>query len=276
VDLDIGIIDHFANNGKSHLHRTSTVHKMILVGFILASIVVSDDLMILLSIYLILSALVISTRLPFLKVISIAAYPSIFALLFAIASWNGNWLRSGVIVFKALSAALSMVLLITTTPYPSVFASLSPFLPKIVLDGLFLTYRSLFILLELMENLIRALRVRGGLTPRRYIKNTANLSSGIGLLLIRGFDLAQGFYGVMRIRGYRGEISEGREKSPGRIDLITTLIGVSVFAASLGARLGNRHSRYGLYLLITSVLLLLFTSFYFYLLKNRGETWKSS
>jgi len=272
--LDIGVIDHFANNGESYLHRASTIYKMIFVGFVLASIVISDDLILLASIYLTLSALAISTRLPFLRIISIAAYPAIFALLFAIASWNGSWIRSGVIVFKALSAALSMVLLIVTTPYPSVFASLSPFLPKIVVEGLFLTYRSLFILLELMENLIRALRVRGGLSPRRYIKNIANFSSGIGLLLIRGFDLAQGFYGVMRIRGYSGEIAEVKKKSFSRIDLITIAAGIFIFAISFGARLENRPGRYSLYLLIISVLLVLVMSFYFYLYRNQGEAWK--
>jgi len=274
--MDIGLIDYFANRGNSFFHRASPIHKMAFVVFLLSSIVITDDLMLLISIYLMLSTLVILAKLPFAKIISIASYPAVFALLFAVASWNGSWTRSGIIVFKALSAALTMVLLIVTTPYPSVFAAISPFLPRMLVEGLFLTYRSLFILLELMRNLISALRLRGGLSPRRYINNIANFSSGIGLLLVRGFNLSERFYGVMKIRGYDGKMKQELYiKGSGREGLITVAVGFLILLTSLAMRFGSGFDRYSVHILSISVLFVLaafsFCSFY----RNRGASWKS-
>jgi cobalt/nickel transport system permease protein len=273
--VDIGAIDYFANGGNSFLHRASTRYKIIFTVLVIASVVITDDFILLLSVYLILTAFVILTRLPFLKIISIASYPSIFALLFVIASWNGNWIGSGVIVFKALDAALAMVLLIVTTPYPEVFAALRPLLPKVVVEGLFLTYRSIFILLELIENLIKALRLRGGLTPGRYLKNIINFSSGIGLLLVRGFDLSERFYGVMRIRGYNGKMAELESKKLGKGDAAPILIGILVFALSLADYIRNDFSKYYIYALVVSILSVVITVSYAYIQKNRGLNWKN-
>jgi cobalt/nickel transport system permease protein len=273
--MDIGLIDYYANSGESFLHRASAMQKIIFVIFILASVVVTKDLLLLMSIYLVLVALVILTRLPFFKIISIAAYPAVFGLLFAAASWNGSWIRSGVIVLKTVSAALSMVLLIVTTPYPRVFAAMNPFLPKVVVEGLFLTYRSLFILLELTGNLVRALRVRGGLSPRRYIRNITNFSSGIGLLVIRGLDLSEKFYGVMKIRGYSGKMVEDRKMEFGRKTFMPAVAGFLVFALSVALSFENDFSRYHFFVFGVSLLFVVVATSYVYFYEDRGLFWKN-
>ncbi|MGH7908969.1 MAG: energy-coupling factor transporter transmembrane component T family protein [Thermodesulfobacteriota bacterium] len=274
--MDIGIIDYFANSGGSFLHRVSPLYKIISTVFVLASIVITNDFIVLLSIYLMLTALVILTRLPYLKIISIAAYPAIFAVLFAISSWNEDWTVPVSIILKALDAALAMVLLIVTTPYPGVFASLSPFLPRVIVEGLFLTYRSLFILLGLMENLLCALIIRGGISPRRYIKNITNFASGIGLLLIRGFDLSERLYGVMHMRGYSGKMAgEERKEKFSKRDILPILVGLFILGVSLGARFEESFKRYSIYLLLFSILLVFSLAFYVYFPNIiRGVFWK--
>jgi len=62
-----------------------------------------------------------------------------------------------------MGAALAMVLLIGTTSYPQLFAVLGRVLPRVVADALLMTYRTFFMLLEAMDHLITALRLRGGL-----------------------------------------------------------------------------------------------------------------
>ncbi|MGQ0794132.1 MAG: energy-coupling factor transporter transmembrane component T family protein [Deltaproteobacteria bacterium] len=207
--MDIGLIDYFANSGGSFLHRASPSAKLGFTAIAIASIIAAEDFIPLACIYLTLAAITALTRLPFIKILSIAAYPAIFALLFALTAWRGDWTQSAALVLKALDAALLMTIFITTTPYPAVFARISSVLPKIVAEGLFMTYRSLFILLGLMDNLLRALTVRGGFSPGAYLRNTMNFASGIGLLLIKGFDLSEKMYGVMKIRGYEGRLSGG-------------------------------------------------------------------
>jgi len=254
--MDVAIIDYYANHGMSFLHRASTLPKIAFAVLSIASVVLTSDLYLLLGIYISLAALVIWSRLPIMRILSIAAYPAIFALIFAVASWNGSWVRAGVIIMKALTAALTMVILIVTTPYPDIFVSIRPVLPKIIAEALVMTYRSIFILLELMNNLVKALRVRGGLTRRRYVSNVVNFSTGIGLLLIRGLDLSEKFYGVMTVRGYGGKISAAERKGkPGINDICIALIGLLIFAAGLVIRFGTGMRDISIFVLVFSVLI---------------------
>lgn len=273
--MDVSAIDYYANHGTSFLHKARAVSKILFAGLVIASVVITSDFYPLLAIYLSLLSLVIWTRLPVLKIISIAAYPALFALIFAAATWNGSWVRAGVIILKALDAALGMVILIVTTPYPEVFSCIRPVLPGIISEGLLLTYRSLFILLELTDNLVRGLRVRGGLTHGRYIKNVVNFSSGIGLLLVRGLDISEKFYGVLSVRGYSGKIS-GRERGEkaGVNDFTAFLIGVIIFSAALWLRTDKEMAGYESYFLAFSIIALLISSAYLLLPKLGVEAWK--
>jgi cobalt/nickel transport system permease protein len=274
--VDIGTIDFWAVSRKSFLHSASPLYKIIFVISVIASVVITNNLVVLLSIYLMLLGLVILTRLPFLQIVWIGAYPAIFALLFALSSWNGNWITPANIILKALDAALAMVILIVTTPYPSVFSSISPFLPRIIVEGLFLTYRSLFILLALMGNLIRALKIRGGLKSGRYVKNIINFASGIGLLIIRGFDLSERFYGVMNIRGYSGRMAvEEIRKKFAQEDILPVTVGLLILFISIGVRFKRDLGQYSVYLLVVSILFVFGAAFCVYRLNVfRGAYWK--
>ncbi len=204
--VDIGSIDHWANNWDSYMHRASALSKVVAVGMIIAAVVVTPDFFTLLTIYLATAAAIVSTRLPALRIMAVGAYPAVFALLFAISRWDGTILTPMVIILKALAAALATLMLITTTPYPAVFAVIHGLLPRVVGDGFFLTYRSTFVLLDLAGNLRMALRLRGGLSRRDYVGNVKNISMGLGLLLIRSLALSQRVYDAMRIRGYSGRL----------------------------------------------------------------------
>lgn len=235
--MDVSAIDYYANHGTSFFHGARALSKIIFAGLVIASVIISSSFYLLLAVYISLVTTVIWTRLPVLRIVTIAAYPAIFALIFAAASWNGSWAGAGVIVLKALCASLAMVILIVTTPYPDVFSSIEPVLPRIIREGLFLTYRSLFILLELADNLLKGLRVRGGLTRGRYVRNVVNFSSGIGLMLVRGLDLSEKFYGVLNVRGYSGRISGGgRNEKAGANDFTAVAIGALIFGAALAIK----------------------------------------
>lgn len=273
--MDVSSIDYYANHGTSFLHRARALSKIVFAALVIAAVVISDSFYLLLAVYISLFTVVIWTRLPVLKIASIAAYPAIFAVIFAAASWNGSWSNAGVIVLKALSAALAMVILIVTTPYPDVFSTIGPLLPKIVTEGLFLTYRSLFVLLELTDNLVKGLRVRGGLTHGRYVKNIVNFSSGIGLLLVRGLDLSEKFYGVLKVRGYSGRISGGvRDDRAGAYDLTALLIGVLIFGASIAVKTYGGISGHQAYMPAAALLILIASAAYAIFSDSRGIVWK--
>lgn len=275
--MDVSAVDYYANHGRSFLHRASAPSKLVFAALVIASVIVIKDFYLLLAIYAALATFVIWTGLPALRVISIAAYPAVFAVLFAAAAWNGSWTAAGVIVLKALGASLAMVLLIVTTPYPDVFSSLSPVLPRIIVEGLFLTYRSLFILLGLMDSLIKALRVRGGLTHGRPVRNVVNFSSGIGLLIVKGLDMSEKLYGVMNIRGYGGRLSGGytRERSAA-CDTAVIAAGAIILMASLAFRLKPGLDEYAAYALYVSTAALICSVLYFLIPNREARAWKRS
>lgn len=261
--MDVALIDYYANHGTSFLHKAGAPTKLLFSALVIASVVITQDFYLLLSVYLALVSIALWTRLSVAKIVLIAAYPAIFALLFVTLMWDGSFLKAGVIMLKALTAALTMVILIVTTPYPDIFKTLKPVLPGVIHDGLYLTYRSLFVLLEMLDELIKGLRVRGGISTRKYIRNISNISSGIGLVLIKGFDITEKYYGVMKVRGYTGEIAgdyKNKRFSSANIALIT--IGLVVFLISLGTKLKDIPSQVGLYALIFAGITLIISMSY--------------
>ena len=252
--MDIAAIDQWANNGTSPLHAASALGKGLAATFVLAAVIVSWSPYLLLSIYLVLLAGVLVSRLPFRSVAGIAAYPTIFAALFALSRLDGTWTTPAVILLKSLTAAQVMVLLIATTPYPDVFAAIGRFLPRIVADGLFITYNSVFLLLDQFDHMLTAQRLRGGMSRRRPIASGVNLARSLGMLLIHAIDLAERLYEIMRVRGYRGRIvATSRWRAISERDVPPMAAALVLLAVALAALFQPRfYAAFGGYLLIFS------------------------
>jgi len=99
-------------------------------------------------------------------------------------------------------------MLIVSTPYPRIFSLLSTTLPEMLAAGLFMTYRTLFILLDMMDNFAAAIRLRGGFSPGSLYKNSINIARGIAMLLVRAVERASNLYAVMVVRGYNGSMAD--------------------------------------------------------------------
>jgi cobalt/nickel transport system permease protein len=235
--MDIARIDYWAVHGRSRWHRASPVSKLLGAAALVGAVAASTSPFVLLALYLSVLAAVVSTGLPALRIALIAAYPGIFALLFAVSQWTGNPVVPAVIILKALGASLTMLLVITTTPYPALFAVLQRGLPRSVVAGLFLTYRSLFLLLALWGHLWTALALRGGLPRRRPWVGLANLASGLGLLFVRALALSERFHAVLLLRGYRGVFTNGGTRLLQRgEDLLPLVLGGVLLGAALADR----------------------------------------
>jgi cobalt/nickel transport system permease protein len=205
--MDISKIDYWATSGTSRVHRATVTSKVLATALVIASVVVTARVEVLVCLFAFVFVTVLAARLPVLKVLAISVFPGLFAVLFALSQAGEGWVLPAVIVMKALTAASAMILLISTTTYTDVLGFIGRPLPRVVSDGLFMTYRSFFILIMLIDRFLTALKLRGGFQPRRLIKNAGNMSSGIGMLFIRAFDKSQMLYNVMNIRGYSGKLT---------------------------------------------------------------------
>ena len=202
--IQLSYLDYLAIEGKSFLHRVSPKVKIIGMVIVLSGIVTLRNLPGLFLLYAILLALFFISKVP-LKIFSLTLYPLIFAVLFIFIS--GFQLHFIILIFlKVLSGSTGVVLLLATTPYPSIFHLLGKVLPSLFVTALFLTYRSIFILLKVLEETQEALYLRGGFQWRHPWRSLINISNAFGHLIIKGIDASEKMYESMVLRGFKNKI----------------------------------------------------------------------
>jgi energy-coupling factor transporter transmembrane protein EcfT len=160
----------------------------------------------LLAILLVLLALALWQRLPLRRMAPLAAYSGVFAALFAFATAPG-WLGSALIIGKVITAAFAAVTLLFTTPYPFVFGPIQRWLPTLLGDALFMTYRSLFLMIDRFDQVLTVARLRAGLVGANPVRSAGIVARSLGGMLLYSVDLSQRTYDVMRLRGYDGRLS---------------------------------------------------------------------
>lgn len=203
--MDIGAVDRSATRGRSPLHRVAPVTKLLAFMLVLAAVVLTTNVLVLLGLALTLTGIGWALRLPRRTLLSLAAYPGLFAAIFAFAA-SAGWLGGALVVLKAITAALAAVMLLLTTPYPQVFAPLQRILPGILGDVLLMTYRSLFLLIDTFSHTLQAARLRAGLAGVHPIRSARAVTRSLGGVLLYSIDLSQRTYDIMRLRGYEGRL----------------------------------------------------------------------
>jgi energy-coupling factor transporter transmembrane protein EcfT len=202
--IQLSYLDYAAVERKSFLHRLTPGVKIIGMVLVLLGVVTLRNLPGLLSLYTILLVLFFASSTPF-RIFPLTFYPLVFAVLFILIS--GFQIRFILLIFlKVLCGSTGVVLLLATTPYPSIFAVLGRFFPSLLVTALFLTYRSIFILLTVLEETQHALYLRGGLQWRHPWRSVNNVANAFGHLIIKGIDASEKMYESMVLRGFKDKI----------------------------------------------------------------------
>lgn len=202
--IQLSYLDYVAVERKSFLHRLSPKLKIIGMILILFAIVSVRNLPGLFLLYVILLTLFFVARVP-MRIFSLTLYPLIFAFLFIFLS--GFQIFFILLIFlKVLCGSTGVVLLLASTPYPSIFSVLGRVLPSTFVMALFLTYRSIFILLTVLEETQHALYLRGGVQWKHPWRSLINISNAFGHLIIQGIDASEKMYESMVLRGFKGKI----------------------------------------------------------------------
>jgi energy-coupling factor transporter transmembrane protein EcfT len=196
--------------------------KLVAFALVLAAVIVSTNLLIVITVVLVLLGVMFAMRLPARPMLALAAYPGLFAALFAFAA-SSSWVTAALIVAKAVTAALAAVLLMFTTPYPQVFAPLQRMLPVVIGDSLLMTYRSLFLLLERFGHVLTAARLRAGIAGADPVRSARAITRSLGAVLLYSIDLSQRTYDVMQLRGYDGRLVVTMRQSASKPAELVTL-----------------------------------------------------
>ena len=202
--IQLSYLDYSAVEGKSRLHRLPAAVKITGMLFVLLGVLTLRSLPLLFLLYLILVTLFFISRVP-LKIFSLTFYPLIFAFLFIFLSgFQIHFIL--MIFFRVLCGSTGVVLLLATTPYPSIFRLLGKVLPSLFVTALFLTYRSVFILLAVLEETEHAIYLRGGFQRRHPWRSLINISNAFGHLVIKGIEASERMYESMTLRGFKNKI----------------------------------------------------------------------
>jgi cobalt/nickel transport system permease protein len=222
--MHLAAVDQMAVNGNSFLHRAQPVTKVIMTMLFLIGLVFSDNIIEAVILLAVPAVFILLSKVDSREILHLALYPVFFSIVFALLRMQESWAAGVLVLLKALGAALNMLLLITTTSYIDVFSVFSFVLPGMIVDAFVFTYRSLFLLLDKLENLLKSIRLRGGYHPLKLLFNLRNAAGALGIMVIHAFDMSERMYRIYTLRGYSGRISLTREWRPLRRTDVLLLI----------------------------------------------------
>lgn len=235
--MDVTAVDRSAVSGDTLLHRAAPASKLAATGLLLGAVMTVNDPLVAAGVTLSLVGAAAAVRLPLRQMLPLALYPALFALIFAFAAAPGP-VTGALVVLKAVTAALSVVTLMFSTPYPQVFAPIQRLTPQVVGDALLMTYRSLFILAEKFADLTRAVRLRAGLSVQQPVRSARATVRALGGLLLYSLDLSQREYDILYLRGYEGGLRVSPQRSADRTaDAAAVAYAVLIFGIVLALRL---------------------------------------
>lgn len=218
--MHLADIDYLAFRGNSLWHKASALSKIIFAAVVVSAVVVTQKLFHLVLTLSFLLGLLLMAGVPLTKFGHLLFFPAFLGSIFAFSGISGSWWQVVLVIIKSVTAASALLLLIATTGAPAIFACLRLIFPPLIVDALFITYRSFFILLDELTRLFTALKVKAGYSPVRLILNLRNIANALGLLLIRSLEISERMYKVLALRGYQeGLLFSGSWYQPTKYDL---------------------------------------------------------
>jgi cobalt/nickel transport system permease protein len=195
-------LDYYSLRGESLLHKTSAGLKMFWVALLITLVVASNNVSIFAMVYAVMFVYIIFSKLPARVIIPLSFYPLIFAILFILSASSITLHYTLTIVLKVLIAATALILLFTTTSYKNLFIRLNKILPGFLSTSFFLTYRAIFILWTTLENIQKAIYLRGGVSLKHPRRSLQVIGNALGFLVIKSIDSSEKMYESMRLRGH--------------------------------------------------------------------------
>jgi cobalt/nickel transport system permease protein len=166
-------------------------------------------------------------KLPIGAVLLRACVALPFAFSFAVATALSGHAQSGlVLAIRSYVSALAVLVLIGTTPLPSILEGFRRLgAPAVLLEVIQFVHRYLFLLAEQTQRMATAARARGA---RRSF---AAIAGSVGVLFARSYDRAEAIHRSMLARGYTGSLPSRERLRFGAPDLCLVLF--ACVAASL-------------------------------------------
>lgn len=199
------------SQGASPLHRRDARAKILtlLVFLVLLATTPGDALAILATDAALLAAAILIARLPLGRLVTRAMVVLPFSLTFALISWlAGEPQRAMALVEKSYLSTIAVLLLVGTTPLPSLLGGLERLgAPRLLVLVAQFLYRYLFVLSEQAQHMRLAASCREGSPGRRRRSRFHAATGALAVLFTRSYERAEGIHRAMLARGFSGRFS---------------------------------------------------------------------
>lgn len=200
--MKISDLDYYATFGNTFLHKVSAQNKLLSLTVIIFAVLTFRNIYFYGILYFLLLMCLIFSGVPKRKSFTTSLYPLIFTVVFLYSYENLSAVSALTLVFRVMCISTSFILLIFTTPYVKIFGALSNFLPKILLNILFNTYRSLFIINNTLDSLLTTIRLRGKLGISRPVFTLKTIGNLVGFFVIKSIETSEKMQDGIKLRGY--------------------------------------------------------------------------
>ena len=252
---DFNLITYYSENCHSILCRISPWAKLIVFIAIIVILTIAQSVGLLVALYTLIIMLYWQSNLPLRKLFNWYLLPIFFVLsLVIILIWNEPgvplfslrlpWLSltltdNGLLLLvrlllKALISMTSSLLLLMTTKYSHLSAMIYRIFPSPVDQIFLMSYRFLFIILDMVDSMITAFKSRGGGIIRSMSRQSQTFAEIFALVFIRSYDRAERVSKAMESRGYDGKYATATEIQQMRpVEYIIVLVFVFTVACLL-------------------------------------------
>ena len=186
--------------------------------------------------FLLVTGGILCARLPLFAVVARAALVLPFSLIFAIICWaTGDPARGLALLAKSYLSALAVLLVVATTPLPSLLWGLEQAgVPRfLLLVGQFL-YRYLFVIVEEAQHMRAAAAARAG-SARAWLAGRARFRAAGGALAVlfaRSYGRAEHIHRAMLARGFQGHF-QALESTSFRVTDVAFALAASLTTVAL-------------------------------------------
>ena len=200
--MKISDLDYHATFGNTFLHKIPAKYKLIDAAIIIAAVLFAKNLYSLVIMYFLLITYLIFSGLPKFKFLKLSLYPLIFTAIFLFSYENLTYLTAFKLLFRVLCISTTFIFMIFTTPYIQIFKVLSGFFPDIMVNILFSTYRALFIINNILDNLLTTIKLRGKLGIARPVSTLKTIGNLVGFFVIKSIETSEKMHDGIKLRGY--------------------------------------------------------------------------
>lgn len=204
--MDLYYIDHVSTSGAGWLHRVPPAVKLMAVVAVIASLLSTESLSAVGVVLVGVILLAMSAGLPLRLFLPLMFYPVVFLTVILLSIEGLTVPATAFLAGRVFDITGSVVIVLLTTSYPTIFATLGRVLPGFITAALFFTYRSLFIISDSITDLRIAMHLRGGFDIRHPVRTLRHFGMAMGHFVVHSIDAGQRIGDGLTVRGFANRV----------------------------------------------------------------------